>query len=140
MSTIIVIESATGGKRTIPANWQKPAPRGRIWFKLKNPSAPPHRNPTGSSAEENQPNHGRVAAGYALIDDYQQYDWQLGFRIGLILGTTSVGYHAGIAGSKRSRSSLILATSFGLVIAPIASLDQPGGSLISRCLESEASP
>jgi hypothetical protein len=44
-----------------------------------------------------------------------------------ILGMLSVGYHAGITGSKRSKATVILATSFGLVIALIASLDRPGG-------------
>lgn len=44
-----------------------------------------------------------------------------------ILGMLSVGYHAGISGSKRTKATLILATSFGLVIALIASLDRPGG-------------
>lgn len=43
-----------------------------------------------------------------------------------ILGMLSVGYHAGITGSRRSKATLILATSFGLVIALIASLDRPG--------------
>jgi hypothetical protein len=36
-----------------------------------------------------------------------------------------VGYHAGIAGSKRSLATLILAISFALVITAIASLDWP---------------
>lgn len=44
-----------------------------------------------------------------------------------ILGMISVGYHAGITGSKRSKATVILATSFGLVIALIASLDRPSG-------------
>lgn len=44
-----------------------------------------------------------------------------------ILGMVSMGYHAGIAGSKRSKATWILATSFGLVIALIASLDRPDG-------------
>ena len=44
-----------------------------------------------------------------------------------ILGMISMGYHAGIAGSKRSKATLILAISFGMVIALIASLDRPGG-------------
>jgi hypothetical protein len=46
-----------------------------------------------------------------------------------ILGMMGMGYHAGIAGSKRSTSMLILALSFALVIAMIASLDRPGGFL-----------
>ena len=44
-----------------------------------------------------------------------------------ILGMVSLGYHAGIAGSKRSRATWIVAISFGMVIALIASLDRPGG-------------
>lgn len=44
----------------------------------------------------------------------------------MILGMISLGYHAGIAGSKRSKATWILATSFGLMIALIASLDRPG--------------
>jgi hypothetical protein len=43
------------------------------------------------------------------------------------LGMLSMGYHAGITGSKRTKATFILATSFGLVIALIASLDRPGG-------------
>ena len=45
------------------------------------------------------------------------------------LGMLSVGYHTGIIGSKRSKATLILATSFGLVIAIIASMDRPHGFL-----------
>ncbi|MFC5578248.1 hypothetical protein ACFPOA_09535 [Lysobacter niabensis] len=44
-----------------------------------------------------------------------------------ILGMISMGYHAGIAGSKRSRATWIVAISFGMVIALIASLDRPTG-------------
>lgn len=44
-----------------------------------------------------------------------------------ILGMLGMGYHAGIAGSRRSTTMLILALSFALVIAMIASLDRPGG-------------
>jgi hypothetical protein len=40
-----------------------------------------------------------------------------------------MGYHAGIAGSKRSLSMLILALSFALVITMIAALDRPGSFL-----------
>lgn len=46
-----------------------------------------------------------------------------------ILGMMSMGYHAGIAESKRSLSMLILALSFALVIALIAALDRPGSFL-----------
>ena len=44
-----------------------------------------------------------------------------------ILGMVSMGYHAGIVGSKRSKATWIVAVSFGMVIALIASLDRPGG-------------
>ena len=44
-----------------------------------------------------------------------------------ILGMIGVGYHTGIAGSKRSLATLILALSFAMVIGLIASLDRPGG-------------
>ena len=44
-----------------------------------------------------------------------------------ILGMIGVGYHTGIAGSKRSMATLILALSFAMVIGLIASLDRPGG-------------
>ena len=43
-----------------------------------------------------------------------------------ILGMMSIGYHTGIAGSKRSKAGFILALSFAMVIAVIASLDRPG--------------
>jgi hypothetical protein len=46
-----------------------------------------------------------------------------------ILGMMGMGYHAGIAGSKRSMSMLILVLSFALVIAMIAALDRPGSFL-----------
>ncbi len=44
-----------------------------------------------------------------------------------ILGMMVMGYHTGIAGSRRSMAALILALSFAVVIAMIASLDRPGG-------------
>lgn len=44
-----------------------------------------------------------------------------------ILGMAGVGYHTGIAGSKRSMARPILAVAFALVIVLIASLDRPGG-------------
>jgi hypothetical protein len=44
-----------------------------------------------------------------------------------ILGMMVMGYHTGIAGSRRSMATLILALSFAVVIAMIASLDRPGG-------------
>lgn len=46
------------------------------------------------------------------------------------LGMVAVGYQMGIAGSKRSLVQPILAVSFSLVIALIASLDRPQGSFI----------
>jgi hypothetical protein len=60
--------------------------------------------------------------------------WQARIPIGIwsvlygltVLGMVGVGYHTGIAGSKRSMATLILALSFALVIAMIASLDRPG--------------
>ncbi|HSD17950.1 MAG TPA: hypothetical protein VLC71_11925 [Thermomonas sp.] len=47
-----------------------------------------------------------------------------------LLGMISMGYHSGIAGSSRSKARWILATSFGLVIALIASLDRPSDFLL----------
>lgn len=41
------------------------------------------------------------------------------------LGMISMGYHAGIAGSRRSKATWIVAFAFGMVIALIASLDRP---------------
>lgn len=42
-----------------------------------------------------------------------------------ILGMMVVGYHTGIAGSRRSMATLILALAFSLVVTTIASLDRP---------------
>ena len=44
-----------------------------------------------------------------------------------ILGMMVMGYHTGIAGSRRSMATLILAIAFAVVIAMIASIDRPGG-------------
>ena len=44
-----------------------------------------------------------------------------------ILGMISMGYHAGIAGSKRSKATWIVGIAFGMVIALIATLDRPSG-------------
>ena len=41
-----------------------------------------------------------------------------------------VGYHTGIAGSKRSLARPILALSFALVFALIASLDRPDSGVL----------
>lgn len=46
------------------------------------------------------------------------------------LGMLAVGYQMGIAGSRRSLAQPILAVSFSLVIALIASLDRPNASFI----------
>jgi hypothetical protein len=47
-----------------------------------------------------------------------------------ILGMMGVGYQTGIAGSKRSLARPILALSFALVFALIASLDRPDSGII----------
>ena len=47
-----------------------------------------------------------------------------------ILGMMSVGYQTGIAGSKRSMAWPILALSFALVFALIASLDRPDSGVM----------
>jgi hypothetical protein len=47
-----------------------------------------------------------------------------------VLGMIAVGYQMGIAGSKRSLVQPILAISFSMVIALIASLDRPQGGYI----------
>lgn len=44
-----------------------------------------------------------------------------------VLGMASVGYHAGIEDSQRSKVAIALATSFALVILMIAALDRPHG-------------
>jgi hypothetical protein len=44
-----------------------------------------------------------------------------------VLGMMGVGYHAGISGSRRSLSALILALSFALVVSLIAAMDRPTG-------------
>jgi len=48
-----------------------------------------------------------------------------------MLGMMGVGYQSGIAGSKRSKAGPILALSFALVFALIASLDRPGSGVIT---------
>jgi hypothetical protein len=47
-----------------------------------------------------------------------------------ILGMVSVGYQTGIAGSKRSTAWPIVALSFALVFALIASLDRPDSGIL----------
>jgi hypothetical protein len=49
----------------------------------------------------------------------------------VILGMLGVGYQTGIAGSRRSWSMPILAVAFSLVIALIASMDNPQSSIIT---------
>ena len=44
-----------------------------------------------------------------------------------VLGMLAMGYHLGIAGSRRSAVTIVLAISFAMVIAVIASLDRPTG-------------
>ena len=44
------------------------------------------------------------------------------------LGMVSMGYHAGIAGSKRSNATWVLAVSFATVITLVAVLDRPWGA------------
>ena len=48
-----------------------------------------------------------------------------------ILGMMGVGYQTGIAASKRSMARPILAVSFALVFALIASLDRPDSGVMS---------
>lgn len=48
----------------------------------------------------------------------------------VILGMLGIGYQTAIAGSQRSRATPLLAISFSLVIALIASLDRPQSSFI----------
>ena len=48
-----------------------------------------------------------------------------------ILGMLGVGYQSGIAGSKRFKAGPILALSFAMVFALIASLDRPGSGVIT---------
>jgi len=55
--------------------------------------------------------------------------WVMLFSL-MCLGMMSVGYHTGIAGSKRSMVRPILAVSFALVIALIAALDRPESGVI----------
>jgi hypothetical protein len=45
-------------------------------------------------------------------------------------GMAAVGYQTGIAGSKQSWARPILAISFSMVVALIASLDRPGGGVL----------
>jgi len=49
-----------------------------------------------------------------------------------ILGMVSIGYHSGIAGSKWSKATLLLALSFAMVNTMIASLDRPGVSRVTQ--------
>lgn len=49
-----------------------------------------------------------------------------------ILGMVSMGYHAGISGSKRSKATWMVAIAFGMVIALIAALDRPTGVRVTQ--------
>jgi len=49
-----------------------------------------------------------------------------------VLGMISMGYHAGIAGSKWSKATVILAVSFAMMTTVIASFDRPGGSRVTQ--------
>lgn len=49
-----------------------------------------------------------------------------------ILGMVSIGYQNGIAGSKRSRATVVLALAFATVIMVIAMLDRPGDLPVSQ--------
>jgi hypothetical protein len=49
-----------------------------------------------------------------------------------ILGMISIGYHTGIAGSKRSQATIVLALAFATVIIVIAMLDRPGDMPVSQ--------
>lgn len=55
--------------------------------------------------------------------------WSSLFAIS-ILGMMAMGYQSGIAGSKRSKTSLFMAISFAVVIALIAGLDRPNSPFI----------
>jgi hypothetical protein len=44
----------------------------------------------------------------------------------------SMGYHTGIAGSRRSKAIWIVAFSFAMVIALVAALDRPGLVKVSQ--------
>ena len=48
----------------------------------------------------------------------------------VILGMMGVGYQTAIAGSRRTRASLILAVSFSLVMVLIVEIDRPSSNLI----------
>lgn len=50
----------------------------------------------------------------------------------LVLGMVSIGYLTGIAGSKRSKATVILAIAFSTVITMIAALDRPGAVVVPQ--------
>ncbi len=56
--------------------------------------------------------------------------WAILYAIS-VLGMMAVGYQAGIAGSQRSRTSVILAVSFALVMTLIAGMDRPNTPFMS---------
>lgn len=47
-------------------------------------------------------------------------------------GMLALGFQTGVAGSKRSKASPVLACSFGVLLALIAALDRPGVILVSQ--------
>jgi hypothetical protein len=63
--------------------------------------------------------HARIPTGIWLV-----------LAILVLLGLISVGYQTSIAGSRRSRATLVLALAFALVIMLIASLDRPQSGFI----------
>jgi hypothetical protein len=50
----------------------------------------------------------------------------------IVIGMLALGYQAGIAGSKRSKATAILASSFGIMLALIIALDRPGLILVTQ--------
>jgi len=50
----------------------------------------------------------------------------------IVIGMVALGYQAGISGSKRSKATAILASSFGIMLALIIALDRPGLILVTQ--------
>jgi hypothetical protein len=50
----------------------------------------------------------------------------------IVIGMLALGYQAGIAGSRRSKATAILASSFGIMLALIIALDRPGLILVTQ--------
>jgi hypothetical protein len=55
--------------------------------------------------------------------------WAVLFAL-IILGMIGVGYQTGIAGSRRTWATLVLALSFSLVMALVVEMDRPASSLV----------